>query len=200
LALVALSLFITLQASAQDTEGNTVGIDSQQAALTVQKTIPVSVSVDVSLNGQVYKVSLPATLIVDAQDALLEAVVAESNRVGVLGWVVMEISESTEEYIANQFSSVEPSSPDNKLVIVTSEVTNLDREPQDPSYSSTAEVQGFDELGNMYEPVSSRFCEELDPGESAPCTIVFDVPNDVKIAGIDLKVTDHKQLTLQPAE
>jgi hypothetical protein len=197
LLLFALMLLLSPQANAQ--EGEEVEVDSDQGTMTVQKTVPVSVSVELNLNGQVYEVSLPATLNVDAQSILMNAVANEVERVGVLSWVVREIAESTEEFSVNDFMSIEVSSPDNKLVIVTSDVTNLDSEPQDPSYSSAAEIQGFDELGNLYEPDSTRACEELDPGETAPCTVVFDVPQDVTIVGLDLKVQDHKRLTL-PSE
>lgn len=198
--LLVLVSLIAFQVNAQDDTSETVTFDSGQASLTVQKTVPVSVSVELNLNGQVYQVSLPAILNVDAQAAIMEAIAAESDKVGVLTWSIKGINESTDEFDLNDFMSVEVSSPDNKLVIVASEVTNLDSEPQDPNYSSVAEIQGFDELGNIYEPVSSRACTELDPGETAPCTIVFDVPRDVTIVGLDLKVTDHKRLVIQPSE
>lgn len=189
IALFAIS--IALSASAQDAPGTQV---------TVQSTTPVTASVQINIDGNTYFLEIPATVIVDAVISNVEdearLISQAQRRVGVLDWQIQGIDEYEQEYVHGAYRSSEVSSPDHKLIVVTSSVVNLDTEPFEFWNFSAL---GFDETGNTYE-YEDRYCDDVNPGAREGCTIVFDVPKNVEIVGLDLSVMDHQRLKFTPTE
>ncbi|MCB0084068.1 MAG: hypothetical protein KDE47_24185 [Caldilineaceae bacterium] len=189
------SIVARVYAQNADTDTST---DAESPILTVKQTVSTLANVEVNINGQTYVVNVPVTVDIDAQAALEDASLKTDNnsKVGLLSWKLGDIHEVADEYIHDRYSSIEVSSDENKLIVVTSDVTNFDNETHDLDWSSFADVLGFDELGNTYE-VEARYCGEADPGETVSCTVVFDVPQNVVISGVEVQVIDKKRLTLQ---
>jgi hypothetical protein len=133
---------------------------------------------------------------IDAQKDLAEALLTaqEVDRIGDLQWKITEITEYEEEFALSQFSTVEPSSPDNKLVVIASELTNTGAEPF-TYYLAVSDLFAYDDLGNLFDP-SDYECDDINPGATLGCTIVFDVPKTANLLGLDMKVTDHKRIPL----
>ena len=162
--------------------------------LTVQQTFPVSASVTVDVNGEVYVLTVPVMITVDTQALLADAVVTSTSmsRVGDLNWEIVGIDEYAEEYVYSKYQSYSPSSADNKLIVVSSKITNLDDAPFE-IWPGIDEVKGFDAAGKRYD-YEERLCDDVNPGATEPCTYVFDVPKAVTLVGLDLAVVDRKTL------
>jgi hypothetical protein len=195
---VMLSVFAFASVFAQTGEGSS--LDGNSASLSIVETLPVTASVDININGQIYKVAIPATVIIDAQKSLAEALLTaqEVNRIGDLQWNITDIVEYDGEFEFAPFQSVAPLSPDSKIVVVESLVTNLDSEPFDTIWG-TENRFAYDELGNLYEHTDMA-CDNVNPGNTQPCLLAFDVPKDVTILGLDIAVRDHGRIPFTSQE
>ena len=158
-------------------------------------------AVPVELDGQQYLVKVPVTIDIDAAVPLTSSLVTvpATARVGQLGVEILEAAEFTEEttivmpgYWGTGEEDLAPSSDENKLVAVSFRITNTGAEQGSlGSYN----VKGVDDTGRLFEETEFS-CEEVNPGGTGRCMIVFDVPADVEIAGLDVEVTDHRQIAL----
>ena len=198
LILIALSTLL-LAASVYAQTGSTP-LDENSATLSLVETIPVTANVEVNLNGQVYKLAIPVTIDIDTQKDLADAllIAKQVDSVGDLQWKIMEIEEYTDEFELTRYNTVEPSSRDNKLVVFESQLTNLGAEPFE-YYRGVSDLYAYDELGNLFDS-SERSCDDINPGATLTCTVVFDVPENTTLLGLDLKVTDHKRIPFTEPE
>lgn len=198
LSILLLSLVAVAGVFAQTSQ--TTPLDENSASLSIVETLPVTASVEVNLNGQIYKLAIPVTVNIDAQKDLSDALLTAQtiDRVGDLQWQIGAITEYEEAFDLSQFSTVEPSSPDNKLVVIASNVTNMGAEPF-TYYLAVSDLFAYDDLGNLYGS-SDQECDDINPGASLGCTIVFDVPKTATILGLDMKVTDHKRIPFSAEE
>lgn len=165
----------------------------------IQETRTITAEVEINLNGETFLIQVPAEVTIDHQFDLSQetAVASVTQRVGVLNWYIVTIEEHEEFYVHGPYREVEVSTPNNKLVVVKSEITNLDNEPF--STFDFDELLGVDETGKTYE-YSERFCDDVNPGATDDCTLVFDVADNVSIVGLDLKVVDHRRLMYEPTD
>ncbi len=193
LSLFLALLFVAVGVYAQGDDTETLD-ENNSASLSIVETVPVTASLEVNLNGQIYILAIPATLNIDAQKDLAEAllIAQEVDTVGDVQWQITDIVEYEEEFGLTDFTTLEPSSPDNKLVVVESEVTNLDTEPF-VYYLTVNDLLAYDDLGNLFDPIDYS-CDDINPGDMRTCRIVFDVPKTTTILGLDLKVIEHKQI------
>ena len=189
-----LSVCLVAVANVSAQTDQTSSLDENSASISIVESLPVTASIDVNINGEIYKIAIPATVIIDAKKSLAEALlhVQNADQVGDLSWKITGITEYEDAFDLSQFTTVEPTSPDNKLVVVTSELTNLGAEPF-TFYIGVSDLYAYDNVGNLFDP-SDYECDDINPGASLGCTIVFDVPKTVLILGLDMKVQDHKRL------
>lgn len=195
--LITTALLLILGATialGQDTDPPTAPVIND---LTLQQTIPLSATINIEINGERYQIAVPATINLDAQAALLDAYLKTTtqSQVGVLDWQITDITEYTEEYAYSDFRIYEPSRPGNKLIVITSDTTNLDQEPFERF--AYGDLQAIDAEGKRYEN-EHQLCDAVNPRTTETCILIFDVPTDVTLVGLDLKVTDHKQIFYQP--
>lgn len=197
ISLIVLSmLFVSLVAVASISaqSGESTALDESGASLSIVETIPVTASVEVNINGEIYMLAIPVTVNIDAQKDLADALLTAQaiDRVGDVVWRITAITEYEEEYDLSEYSELQPSSPDNKLVVIDSEITNLDSEPFS-YFPGIYERFAYDELGNLFESTDIA-CNDINPGDTQSCIFVFDVPRTVTILGLDVKVLDHKRI------
>lgn len=180
--------------------GESTSLDENSASLSIVETVPVTASVEVNINGQSYMLAIPVTVNIDAQKDLADALLTSQavDRVGDVRWIITGISEYEEEFDLNDFSTLEPSSADNKLVVIESDITNFDAEPF-LYYANTSDRLAYDDLGNLYS-ASDEQCDEINPGDTQSCTFVFDVPLSTNIQGMDVKVIQHKRIPFTAQE
>lgn len=191
LTIVLLSLAAAATVFAQ--EGAST-LDESTASLSIVETVTTNAQVEVTLNGQTYMITVPVTLNIDAQKSLSDALLTAPtiDRVGDLQWRITAIESYQEPYDLDRFTTLEPSSPDNKLVVIRAALTNLDSQPF-VYYLGASDIFAYDDLGNFYT-VTERTCEDINPGDTQTCTFAFDVPATATIAGMDVKVLDHKRI------
>lgn len=198
LSVVLVSLVAVAGVYAQT--GESTALDEDGASLSIVETVPVTASVDVNINGQIYKLAIPVTVNIDAQQDLSDALLSAQavDRVGIVLWKITAITEHDDKFDLSAFQEIEPSSPDNKLVVVESDVTNMDTEPYS-YYASGGERLAYDEAGNLYD-ATDQSCDDINPGSKQSCIFVFDVPKTANILGLDLKVIDHKRIPFTAQE
>jgi len=197
LSIVLLSLVAFVSVFAQTSA--TTPIDDNSASFSLVQTLPVTASVEVNINGQVYLLDIPVTVNIDAKKNLADALLTAPavDRVGDVIWRITAIDEYEDEFDMSEYSELQPSSPDNKLVVIDSEITNLDSEPF--SYYVGGERSAYDELGNLYDS-TDQTCPDLNPGDTQSCIFVFDVPKTATLVGLDVKVIDHKRIPFSTQE
>ncbi len=198
LSILLLSMVAVVSVYAQTGESTT--LDESSASLSIVETIPVTASVEVNINGQIYQLAIPVMVDIDAQKDLADALLMAQtiDTVGDVQWKITDIAEYEEEFDLSRFSTVEPSSPHNKLVVVVSQLTNLDSEPFS-YYPGIYERFAYDDLGNLYES-TEQDCDDINPGNTESCTYVFDVPKTTNILGLDVKVLEHKRIPFTAPE
>jgi outer membrane lipoprotein-sorting protein len=197
LTLVLLSLLAVAGVFAQ---GSETVLDESNASLSIVQTVPVTASVEVNINGQIHLLAVPVLLNIDAQQNLADALLTAQtiDVVGDVQWVITGITEYDEEYDLSQFSTLEPSSPDNKLVVFESNLTNLGSEPF-VYWTDSTDRYAYDDLGNLYESIDES-CDDINPGSTQLCTFVFDVSDSATLLGLDVKVYDHKRVPFNTQE
>jgi hypothetical protein len=190
MAIALVSLFATASVSAQSAES---ALDEADVSLSIVEAVTTSAQVEVTIDGEMHVITVPVTINIDATKSLSDALLTSStvDRVGDLTWKITAITEYGEEYELNNFNTLEPS-VGNKLVVITSELTNLDSQPF-AYWISTSDRFAYDDLGNLYEEADYE-CDDINPGDTRTCVLVFDVPTTANILGVDVKVTDHKRL------
>lgn len=198
--LIVIALSTLLLAVSVHAQTGSTPLDENSATLSLVETIPVTANVEVNLNGQVYKLAIPVTIDIDTQKDLADAllIAKQVDSVGDLQWKIVEIEEYTDEFELTRYNVVEPSSRDNKLVVFESQLTNLGAEPFE-YYRGVSDLYAYDELGNLFDS-SERSCDDINPGATLTCTVVFDVPENTNLLGLDLKVTDHKRIPFTEPE
>lgn len=164
------------------------------ARLTLNETITVMVDVEVELDGRTYVLALPATLRVDSQRELGEArlIAANDTRVGMLSWHIRSVDEYRGDYALTRYTTLSPSSSANKLVVVSTDVTNLGRDPLNAIQDIRGEF-AYDALGNRYESMR-RQCDSINPGATGTCVLVFEIPHLVTLNGLELAVVERRRL------
>lgn len=184
-------------AQAQETaRPSTLSARSAGARLTVNETFTVMVDVEVEIDGQTYLLAVPATLRVDAQRQLDEArLVADNrNRIGGLTWDIRTVEDHLDGYALTAYTTISPASPTNKLIVVTADVTNLGRTPLN-AISDIREKLAYDALGNLYQATRTQ-CDDINPGATGRCTLIFETPPDVTLSGLELAVVDRRRIML----
>ncbi|MCY3784669.1 MAG: hypothetical protein OXG79_12925 [Chloroflexi bacterium] len=170
--------------------------DDSEVSITenIQSTARVTFTHD----GQDYIMSVPVDIAIDETIPIADSVSATSAaaRVGVYAIEVTAVEETTEE-IEVGYSSVEPSSDDNKLVGVSFNLTNLSDSAQEFSdIFDNEKVFGIDDLGRRFEMAKLLGCDEVNPGGMVECIAAFDVEESVTITEIEVHAMDERVITL----
>ncbi len=197
--LITVLLLIPVIALAQ---GNAIELSFTDggARVGITDTIESIAAVTVEIDGQQYLLKVPVTIDIDAAVPLTSSVasVPAAARVGQLGVEILEVAEFTEEteivfpgYWGGR-QDVAPSSEENKLVAIAFGITNVGREQLSLDSYNT---KGIDDTGRLFEEIDFS-CEDVNPGGSGRCMIVFDVPAEVSITGLDIEITDHRQIAI----
>lgn len=185
-ALVAL-LFGASGLRAQDSQSSqTLDFDTASGELTIQRTITATANVALTVGDQLYQLRVPVAIEIDAAAPLADAQITapSANQVGVL--VVNPVGvEVLEGDYSKGYSDISPTGEDNVLVVYTAEITNLHSETVDPRYSDALKTLAVDDAGQTYEE-KEKICDEIDPGETAACELIFDVPAAANL--VDLQV------------
>jgi hypothetical protein len=194
-ALLALAWSFTVYANDETRPAGILARDSD-ASLTVNETFSVLVDVEVQIDGETFVMAVPATLRVDSRRLLSEARLIADNhkRVGTLAWDIRTVEEHVGEYALTRFTTITPVSPNNKLVVVQADVTNLGRTPLNTIFDLRDEL-AYDELGNLYDSTRTQ-CDDINPGATGLCTLVFEVPHAVTLSGLELAVVDRRRMPL----
>ncbi|MDE2815195.1 MAG: hypothetical protein OXM03_06465 [Chloroflexota bacterium] len=174
-----------------------------ESSVHLEETISSVARVAFSHDGKNYVVKAPVTINVDTTIPLADSVSATSSasRVGVF---VVEILRVTEpEEVERGYTTVEPSGDDHKLVAVEFRLTNLDDEPRQLLWDGS--ITGIDDMGRSFEDAEllgedSSSCEEVNPGESTECVVVFDVSSDVTFVGLEVRMEDKRVLPVPAVE
>lgn len=194
-ALLALAWSFTVYANDETRPAGILARDAG-ASLTVNETFTVLVDVEVQIDGETFVMAVPATLRVDARRLLSEARAITDNhkRVGTLVWDVHTVEEHAREYALTRYTTISAGSPGNKLVVVQADVTNLGRAPLN-TISDLRDKLAYDELGNVYDSTRTQ-CDNINPGATGVCTLVFEVPHAVTLSGLELAVVDRRRMPL----
>lgn len=188
--IVLLALITAATVFAQD--GDTT-LDESAASLSIVETLTTSAQVEIAINGEIHVLTVPVSINIDATKSLADALLttATTDRVGDVNWRITDITEYDTEYDLNNFSTLEPSTG-NKLVVITSELTNLDSQPF-TYWLKASNRFAYDAVGNLYDEADYE-CDDIQPGDSRTCILVFDVPVSAEIQGLDVEVVDHKRI------
>lgn len=207
LALIIL-LVLAVTVSAQDSDSSAkkeketgpvqISLDGAEGTLGITHEMTVMAEAELNIGGQIYKISIPATVVIDTQQLLAEAGAATTadSHVGPFSWRVVEVLEESE--YEEGYTEVEASSDDNKLVVVKYEMTNMADQTLG-IWDANVEVFGIDDLGKVYES-SKNVCDDIDPGETLSCTWIFDVPADVNMVNTKIEALQSRQLSLSAAQ
>ncbi len=173
-------------------------IQDANASIGLQKTVQAMANVDVEIDGTLYRMKVPVAVTVDTQAALQDALLQVDNtrRVGVLEVEILDIEEYGDEFALDRFQTLAPSSPENKLAVVQTRLTNLGNEPFEPW---DLDIAGVDDVGSLYERTDWA-CDTINPNATQTCVWVFDVSEEIAIVGIDVQVPDRKVLLFEEAE
>ena len=79
----------------------------------------------------------------------------------------------------------------------------MDDEPRQLIWDGS--ITGIDDMGRSFEDAEllgedSSLCEEVNPGESTECVVVFDVSSDVTIEGLEVRMEDKRVLPIPEVE
>ena len=186
--LALLPFLFALTASAQDskTKPKDLDLNATTGAITIQRTITATANVNLAIGDQIYQVRVPVAIRIDAATTLTTAQIAApaANQVGVFVVNPVNVEVLKGDY-KGDYRSVSPSGPDNVIVVYTAELTNLHSETIDPRYSEALKTIAVDDAGQTYEE-KEKVCDQIDPGETATCEFIFDVPAAANL--VDLQV------------
>ena len=192
-----LALLATVSVFAQT--GTTPRPIDNSASFAIVESIPVTASVQVNINGEIYHLAIPVTVNIDAEKDLADALLTApaTNVIGNVVWEIMAITEHTGEYALSQFSTVRPSTG-NKIVAIESSITNLASTPFTYAWE-TRDRYAYDSLGNLYETTDYR-CDDLNPGSTGTCLLIFDVPQTATLLGLEMSIYHHKRIPFRAGE
>ncbi len=187
--IIALVGLATLPAIAQDSQGEdapiTITWDDASGTIGVADELQTMAEIELTVGDKTYRLKVPVTVKIDAvaplADANLSAPVAGQVGIFLIEPVGVQTLEGDYE---KEYRQVSPSGPDNVLVLYTANFTNLDEETVDPAYGSAIQALAIDDTGKSYEE-AQRVCGKIDPGETATCEFVFDVPASANL--VDMK-------------
>jgi hypothetical protein len=194
----------TLPAVAQDSQGDdapvTITWDDANGTISVADELQTMAEIELTVGDKTYRLKVPVTIRIDTLagfvDANLSVPVAE--QVGIFQIEPISVQTLEGDYEKN-YRTASPASADNVLVLYTANLTNLDEETVDPTYTSSLEAIGIDDTGKSYEE-ALRACDKIDPGETATCEFVFDVPGNVKLVDMKFEAKAVKQFSFPQSE
>ncbi len=189
--IIALVGLATLPSIAQDSQGEdapiTITWDAVNGTVGVADELQTIAEIELTIGDKIYRLKVPVTVKIDAvaplADANLSAPVAGQVGIFLIEPVSIQTLEGDYE---KEYRQVSPSSPDNTLVLYTANLTNLDEETVDPTYSLALQALAIDDTGKSYEE-AERVCNEIDPGETTTCEFVFDVPANATLVDMEFE-------------
>lgn len=209
LVLVAVLFFAASSspATAQDSEADNtaivVDLEGATGSLNIKQEVQTQAKVELVVGDQIYQLTVPITVQIDATKPLTDAnvTVPAVQQVGSFAFepVSVEVLEGDYE---QSFRSVTPSSSDNVVVVYTANITSLHNAPVELSYSSNLLTAALDDAGNRYEE-EQRSCDEIAPGEKITCEFVYDVPASANLVDLDVSAFGYKVFSFpqgEPAE
>lgn len=189
-------LLATLPASAQDSEPSvTIEPAAASGNLDIQHDLQTQATVEVIIGDQVYRVTVPVAVKIDASVPLTSAQVSgpASEQVGTFFVEPVGVQRIQGAY-EKDYRTVSPASPDNVVVVFTTSVTNLSNETLDPAYSSVLTVSAVDDAGNSYDE-EARICDSIDPNETVTCQFIFDAPATATLVDLRVEAMARKQFS-----
>ena len=186
------TLFFTIPASAQDDKTPViVNLDGATGSLSLQRELHTTAQVELVVGDQIYHLTVPVTVQLDASAVLTDATLTApvSQQVGVLLVEPTEMEEIEGDY-EKEYRTVSPG-PENVIVVYRANVTNLMDEVLETGYESNLDAFAIDEAGNRYED-EVKICGDINPGEKVNCEFIFDVPATANLVGLDVRTMAHK--------
>ncbi len=168
------------------------------SSVSITENIQSTARVTFTYDGQDYIMSVPVDIAIDDTILIADSVSATSTaaRVGIYAIEVTAVEETTVA-IEVGYSSVEPSSDDNKLVGMWFNLTNLSESFQDfDGIFSHEEVFGIDDLGRRFEITRLLGCGDVNPGGTVKCIAAFDVEESVTLEKLEVHAIDQRVFTL----
>lgn len=200
LLLTPVAVFAKSETAAQLVE---LIFSEDESSVQIEETIQSVARVTFTHDGKTYVMKAPVTIEVDSTIPLTESTLTTdaASRVGVFAIEILSVTEPEE--VERGFTTVEPSSDENKLVAVSFRLTNLDDEPH--QFIWAGDLFGIDDMGREFEVTKllgsdTASCVEINPGESTECLAVFDVDADVDIVNLEFHVQDERVLPLPDVE
>ena len=187
------ALLLALPASAQDDKTPvTVDLAGATGSMTLQREVQTTAQVELVVGDQLYHLTVPVTVQLDASLALTDATLAGpvAQQVGVLLVEPTEMERVEGDY-EKEYRTVSPG-PENVIVVYRADVTNLTDEALQTGYESNLDAFAIDEVGNRYED-EAKICADINPGEKVGCEFIFDVPAAANLVGLDVKTMAHKE-------
>ncbi len=204
---LTLLLLIPLVAVAQGDVDDIIELvfTNKGAQIGVKDTITSVANVSIQLEGKEYLLQVPITVDIDATLPLTSSLVTVDSlsRVGGMAFQITDIEETTDEIevvlpspYSDEEEEFEPSVDGNKIVVIKFTTTNVGDE-EDRLWSSS--IKGVDATGRLFEEMEVQ-CDDMNPGETGRCVIVFDIDEAVDIVALDVEIMDHRQLPIPPME
>jgi hypothetical protein len=194
----------SIPATAQDSENDNapivVDLEEASGSLSIQHEVETKAKVELMVGDQLYQLTVPVTVQIDATKLLADAQVsaAVSQRIGAFLFEPVKVEVLEGDY-QKDFRTVSPKSPENVIVVYTANVTNLHSEPIDVSYSSDLETSAVDDAGNRYKE-ERRACGNIGPGEKITCEFIYDVPSTANLVDLNVSAVAYKQFTFAQTE
>lgn len=200
LAFLLGSIFFAIPASAQDDkEPVTINLDGATGSVGIQRELQTTAEVELVVGGQIYRLSVPVTVQIDASAVLTDATLTAptAQQVGMISFEPTAMEKVEGEY-QKDYTTVTPSA-DNVLVIYRADVTNLDDTAFDARYTSALKATAIDDVGNVYEE-EQRICSQANPGEKVSCEFIFEVPATANLVDLEISTAAYKQFSFAGLE
>jgi len=195
LAFLLGAMFFAIPASAQDDkEPVTINLDGATGSIGIQRELQTTAEIELVVGDQIYRLSVPVTVQIDASAVLTDARLAApvTQQIGMILFEPTGIERIEGEY-DKDYTTVTPGSG-NVIVVYRADVTNLDDTVLESGYTSNLDAIAIDEVGNTYE-VEDRLCDNINPGEKISCEFVFDVPATANLIDLEIKTFARKQFS-----
>ena len=173
---------------------------NDDSSVKITETIESTARVSFTHDGQDYVMKVPVTIEIDETIPIAdsESATDAAARVGVFAIVVAGMAER--DAIEIGYSTLE-AGEDNKLVAVGFSLTNLSDESRDfDDLFSGEQVVGLDDMGRRFEAERIFGCEEVNPGSTVDCIVVFEVAENVTIMQIEVYAIDKRVVPIPEAE
>ena len=163
------------------------------SSVKITETIESTARVSFTYDGQDYVMKVPVTIDIDETIPIADSVSATdaAARVGAFAIEVIGMVEGVSIEIGYyDFEAAEH----HKLVVVDFSLTNLSDESRVFSYwlrnyenwTHGEGVIGLDDMGRSFRPERLIGCEEVNPGSTEKCTVVFEVGENVTIEQLEV--------------